>query len=84
MSLPWNFVSACVPESNFGIPYMSVEVEKALNNLNTKKVKSSLVINVFRRQGCPHLGQGHRPIVSSRHKTKQKKQLAWMIYLLVF
>ena len=33
-----NFVSACVPESNFGIPYMSVEeVEKALSNLNTKK-----------------------------------------------
>ena len=25
------------------------------------------VINVFRRQGCPHLGQGHGPIVSSRH-----------------
>ena len=24
------------------------------------------VINVFRRQGCPHLGQGHGPIVSSR------------------
>ena len=23
------------------------------------------VINVFRRQGCPHLGQGHGPIVSS-------------------
>ena len=22
-------------------------------------VKSSHVINVFRRQGCPHLGQGH-------------------------
>ena len=33
-----NFVSACVPKSNFGIPYMSVEeVEKALSNLNTKK-----------------------------------------------
>ena len=26
------------------------------------------VINVFRRQGCPHLGQGHGPIVSSRHR----------------
>ena len=26
------------------------------------------VINVFRRQGCPHLGQGHGPIVSSRHE----------------
>ena len=25
------------------------------------------VINVFRRQGCPYLGQGHGPIVSSRH-----------------
>ena len=25
------------------------------------------VINVFRRQGCPHLGQGHGPIVSSCH-----------------
>ena len=25
------------------------------------------VINVFRRQGCPLLGQGHGPIVSSRH-----------------
>ena len=25
------------------------------------------VLNVFRRQGCPHLGQGHGPIVSSRH-----------------
>ena len=23
------------------------------------QVKSSHVINVFRRQGCPHLGQGH-------------------------
>ena len=28
--------------------------------------KSNHVINVFRRQGCPHLGQGHGPIVSSR------------------
>ena len=26
---------------------------------------SSHVINVFRRQGCPHLGQGHVPIVLS-------------------
>ena len=26
------------------------------------------VINVFRRQGCPYLGQGHGPIVSSRHR----------------
>ena len=26
------------------------------------------VINVFRRQGCPHLVQGHGPIVSSRHR----------------
>ena len=26
------------------------------------------VINVFRRQGCLHLGQGHGPIVSSRHR----------------
>ena len=26
------------------------------------------VINVFRLQGCPHLGQGHGPIVSSRHR----------------
>ena len=32
------------------------------------QVKSSHVINVFRRQGCPHLGQGHGPIVSSRHR----------------
>ena len=31
------FVSACVKDSNFGIPYMSVEVEKALSNLNAKK-----------------------------------------------
>ena len=27
--------------------------------------KIIFVINVFRRQGCPHLGQGHGPIVSS-------------------
>ena len=24
------------------------------------------VINVFRRQGCPHLGQGHGPIVENK------------------
>ena len=29
-------------------------------------VRMIFVINVFRRQGCPHLGQGHGPIVSSR------------------
>ena len=31
------------------------------------QVKSSHVINVFRRQGCPHWEQEHGPIVSSRH-----------------
>ena len=28
------------------------------------------MINVVRRQGCPHLGQGHGPIVSSRQFTR--------------
>ena len=31
------------------------------------------VINVFRHQGCPHLGQGHGPIVSSRHLRRRKR-----------
>ena len=31
------------------------------------------VINVFRRQGCPHLGQGHGPIVSSRQNLEVVK-----------
>ena len=33
------------------------------------QVESSHVINVFRRQGCPHLGQGHGPIASSRRSS---------------
>ena len=36
------------------------------------------VINVFRRQGCPHLGQGHGPIVSSRQKLRTK---TWFLNL---
>ena len=32
-------------------------------------IDDDFVINVFRRQGCPHLGQGHGPIVSSRRAT---------------
>ena len=31
------------------------------------------VINVFRRQGCPHLGRGHGPIVSSRLVASQQR-----------
>ena len=36
--------------------------------LSVKPDDDDFVINVFRRQGCPHLGQGHGPIVSSRHR----------------
>ena len=45
-------------------------------------IKSSHVINVFRRQGFPHLGQGHGPIVSSRHRNlimiKAKSCYNWL------
>ena len=33
------------------------------------------VINVFRRQGCPQLGQGHGPIVSSRQIVRDVSML---------
>ena len=37
-----------------------------LKTIKLQISKSSHELNVFRRQGCPHLGQGHGPIVSSR------------------
>ena len=45
----------------------------AQNKDQSCQVKSSHVINVFRRQGCPHLGQGHGPIVSSHHNKSKVK-----------
>ena len=39
------------------------------------QVKSSHGINMFRRQGCPHLGQMHGPIVSSRHRVSRQSEV---------
>ena len=45
---------------------------------------SSNVINVFRRQGSPHLGQGHGPIVSSRvYMCQQRSFVAIVAGLIV-
>ena len=54
----------------------SCEIENILESVNLLNIFQTkimmmmmiFVINVFRRQGCPHLGQGHGPIVSSRHR----------------
>ena len=57
---PIDSVKGQAPEGDEGYsePY---EALKALQSM-----MMIFVINVFRRQGCPHLGQGHGPIVSSR------------------
>ena len=40
----------------------------------SSQVKSIHVINMFRRQGCPHLGQGHGPIIEKSYKIVHKEQ----------
>ena len=44
------------------------ELDQRVSELTEQVMMMIFVINVFRRQGCPHLGQGHGPIVSSRHR----------------
>ena len=41
-------------------------ISRSRTDLRMVQVKSSHELNAFRRQGCPHLGQEHGPIVSSQ------------------
>ena len=45
--------------------YLSLQ-RRVEDTMNYTMMMMIFVINVFRRQGCPHLGRGHGPIVSSR------------------